>query len=125
MIGPLRELEPHMSAESVVYAAPHQGAEVREARRTMRVLSGRGQRYEVEQRDERSQGVVDEAEDALAALRQLPATASLRDVVEAVIGARPDGHSQTYANVVLTQRTLARLAAAAAGRDFAAWEPEP
>jgi len=54
----------------------------------------------------------------------LPATATLRDVVEALIGERPDGHSQTYANVVLTQRALALLAAAVAGRDFGAWQPE-
>jgi len=112
-----------MSAESVSYAAPHQGAEVREARRPpIRVLSGRGLRHEVEQRDEGPQPVADGDGDALGALRGLPATATLRDVVEAVTGERPKGHSQTYANVVLTQRALVRLAEAAAGRDFAAWE---
>jgi hypothetical protein len=123
MNGPLRELEPRMSAESVSYAAPPQGAGVRDARRPpLRVLSGRGLRRDVEDRDACSQP--DAADDVLAALRQLPATATLRDVVEAVIGERPNGHSQTYANVVLTQRALAQLAAALAGRDFEAWEPE-
>ena len=88
----------------------------------MRVLSGRGLRHDAEYRDERPQP--DGAEDVLAVLMQLPATATLRDVVEALIGERPDGHSQTYANVVLTQRALALLAAAVAGRDFGAWQPE-
>src|ERR1700679_3084083 len=83
MNGPLRELEPRMSAESVSYAAPPQGAEVRDARRPpLRVLSGRGLRRNVEDRDACSQP--DGADDVLAALRQLPATATLRDVVEAV-----------------------------------------
>ena len=112
-----------MSAEFVNYAAPQPGPEVCETRRSpMRVLSGRGLRHGVDYRDERTGP--EASDDVLAALRQLPATATLRDVVEAVIGERPNGHSQTYANVVLTQRALAQLAAAVAGRDFEAWEPE-
>jgi hypothetical protein len=61
----------------------------------------------------------------MAELRQLPRTATLCDVVKAVLGERLIGHSQTYANVILTQRALARLAKLAAGRPFASWEPEP
>ena len=52
----------------------------------------------------------------MAALRQLSRTATLADVVEAVLGERPVGHSQTYANVVLTERALTCLAKLAAGR---------
>ena len=63
--------------------------------------------------------------DAMAAVRALPATATLRDVVAAVLGERPTGHGQTYANVVLTQRALARLAEAASGRAVAPWEAAP
>ena len=61
----------------------------------------------------------------MAELEHLPATATLRDVVEHVLGERPRGHGQTYANVVLTQRALLRLAEAATGRSFGEWEPEP
>jgi hypothetical protein len=61
----------------------------------------------------------------LAGLKDLPRAATLRDVVELVLGERPHGHSQTYANVVLTQRALLRLAEAATGRSFLEWEPEP
>lgn len=60
-----------------------------------------------------------------ASLRDLPASATLRDVVERVLGEWPRGHSQTFANVVLLQRALLRLAEAAAGRPFGEWEPEP
>jgi len=62
-------------------------------------------------------------DDALAALRELPDTATLRDVIEAVLGERPVGHGQTYANVVVTQRALGRLAELVTGRAFAPWEP--
>jgi hypothetical protein len=65
------------------------------------------------------------ASPTLAGLKSLPPTATLRDVVELVLGERPRGHSQTYANVVLTQRALLRLAEMAAGRAFREWEPEP
>jgi hypothetical protein len=65
------------------------------------------------------------AGDELAALRALPETATLRDVVAAVLGERPTGHGQTYANVVLTQRALARLVEAASGRAVAPWEAAP
>jgi hypothetical protein len=111
-----------MSAESVSYVTLPQGAEAR--RPPMRILSGRGLRHDVEHRDERSPPTPDRAGDILSALQRLPTTATLRDVVEAVTGERPRGHSQTYANVVLTQRALARLAEAAAGRGFGAWEAE-
>jgi hypothetical protein len=60
----------------------------------------------------------------LAGLKNLPPTATLRDIVEQVLGERPSGHSQTFANVVLTQRALLRLAEAATGRSFLEWEPE-
>ena len=63
-------------------------------------------------------------EEGLLALRSLPETATVRDVVEAVLGERPVGHGQTYANVNLTQRALGRLAEIASGRAFAAWTPE-
>jgi len=58
------------------------------------------------------------ANPALTGLKNLPPAATLRDVVEQVLGERPSGHSQTYANVVLTQRALLRLAEAATGRSF-------
>jgi hypothetical protein len=61
-------------------------------------------------------------EKVMARLRRLPRTATLSDVVGAVLGERPVGHSQTYANVVLTQRALVRLAKLTAGRPFAPWE---
>jgi hypothetical protein len=64
-------------------------------------------------------------DDVVLALRTLPNGATLREVVAAVLGERPVGHGQTYANVDLTQRALARLAEAAAGRAFGAWSPEP
>jgi hypothetical protein len=78
----------------------------------------RGERPGLEERQE-------PAEEVLAALRQLPETATLRDVVEAVLGERPTGHGQTYANVVTTQRALGRLAELVAGRAFSPWEPAP
>jgi hypothetical protein len=59
------------------------------------------------------------------ALRALPRSATLRDVVKAVLGERPVGHAHTYANVMLTQRALARLAQLMAGHPFAPWEPAP
>jgi hypothetical protein len=63
------------------------------------------------------------ADDVVSALRELPATATLRDVVAVVLGERPGGHGQTYANVVITHRALGRLAELVAGREFAPWEP--
>jgi len=65
------------------------------------------------------------AEEVLTALRQLPEAATLRDVVEAVLGERPVGHGQTYANVVITQRALSRLAELVAGHALSPWEPAP
>ena len=68
---------------------------------------------------ERASVSEDAGGDLLVALRELPQTATVRDVVEAVLGERPIGHGQTYANVVLLQRALARLAEAASGRPVA------
>jgi hypothetical protein len=101
-----------MPAQSLAYATPHQAPE-----RHANDCAGPAVRL--------GGGEESVARDAMAALHALPETATLRDVVAVLLGERPTGHGQTYANVVLTQRALARLAEAASGRAVAPWEPAP
>ena len=123
-----------MPAQSLSYAGDAYGApqanddrrrlsacEQAGARVAVRVITGRGDAIG---RDEPGPDELGR-DDVLAALRDLPPTATVRDVVEAVLGERPVGHGQTYANVVLIQRALARLAASVSGRSVAPWEPAP
>jgi hypothetical protein len=105
-----------MSVEAIGYDAACRGAEVHakgDARRSAML--------------DRARDGADQAtpDDLLPVLGELPATATLRDLIEVVLGERPIGHSQTYANVLLTQRALARLAEVATGRKVAPWELAP
>jgi hypothetical protein len=105
-----------MSVEAIGYGAARRGGEIHvkdDARRSGTFDRGK------EGADEPTR------DDVLPVLGNFPATATLRDLIEAVLGERPIGHSQTYANVLLTQRALARLAEVATGRRVGPWELDP